>query len=130
MLMSGLGSAAAWLASYARADDRVKRFKVLGRLLEIVKAARAAETADELVKLREEVDAVLGQMMCQVEANKLDESALMAFSLTLDQATLAISDRRSTLTAAVRPTPSEIPSEIKHARFEATTIVSRNIKGL
>ncbi len=116
MLMSGLGSAAAWLGSYARADDRVKRLKILGRLLDIVKAARAAEAVDELAKLREEVDAALGQTLCQVEANKLDESALMAFSLALAQAQLAISDRRAMLTAAAKPTPSEIPSaEIKQA---------------
>ena len=98
------------------ADDRVKRLKILGRLLDIVKAARAAEAVDELAKLREEVDAVLGQTLCQVEANKLDESALMAFSLALAQAQLAISDRRAMLTAAAKPTPSEIPSaEIKQA---------------
>ena len=43
---------------------------------------------------------MLGRTIRQAEANKLDESALMAFSLALDQAQLAISDRRSTLTAA------------------------------
>ena len=106
MLMSGLGSGAAWLASYARADERVKRLKVLERLLEIVKAARAAATLDELAKLRDEADAVLGRTIRDVEANKLDESALMAFSLALDQAQLAISDRRATLFGGPPPVPS------------------------
>ena len=116
MLVSGLGSGAAWLATYARADDRVKSLKVLDRLLDIVKAARAAETVDELVKLREEADSVLGRTICQVQANKLDELALMAFSLALDQAQLAISDRRSTLTVGATDTLSEAsPAGIKHA---------------
>ncbi len=110
MLMSGLGSGAAWLTSYARADDRIRRLKVLERLLDIVKAARTAETLDQLTKLREEADGVLGRTIRQAEANKLDESALMAFSLALDQAQLAISDRRSTLTAAAIASPGEAPA--------------------
>ena len=115
MVMSGLGSAAAWLASYARADDWVKRLKILDRLLDIVQAARAAETLDELVRLREEADGVLSRTIRQVQASRLDESALMAFSLALDQAQLAISDRRSTLAAAVEP-PSGFPtSELAQA---------------
>jgi TRAP transporter TAXI family solute receptor len=119
MLMSGLGSGAAWLASYARADDRVKRLKVLERLLDIVKAARAAETVDELIKLREEADSVLSRTIRQVESNKLDESALMAFSLALDQAQLAISDRRATLTGGPPPMPGETyPGDPKHTAVE------------
>ena len=67
MLMSGVGSGLAWLASYARADDRVKRLKVLDRLLDIVKMARAAETVDELIRLREEADSILSRTIRQVE---------------------------------------------------------------
>ncbi|MGA7427971.1 MAG: TAXI family TRAP transporter solute-binding subunit [Rhodoplanes sp.] len=119
MLMSGLGSAAAWLASYARADDRVKRLKILERLLEIVKAARTAATLDELAKLRDEADAVLGRTIREVEANKLDESALMAFSLALDQAQLAISDRRATLCGVPPPAPSAtLPVDPNHTAVE------------
>jgi TRAP-type uncharacterized transport system substrate-binding protein len=110
MLMSGLGSGAAWLASYARADLRMRRLKVLDRLLDIVKAARAAETVDELLKLRSEADEVLKQTITQVEQNKLDESALMAFSLALDQAQLAISDRRAALAGLPVPARSEAPT--------------------
>jgi hypothetical protein len=129
MLISGLGSGAAWLASYARADGRVKSLKVLDRLLDIVRAARGAETVDELVKLREEVDAVLDRTIRQVEANKLDESALMAFSLALDQAQLAIADRRSTLTAGATPTPSEAPpAGIKQAGAQATQTGIKQIR--
>ena len=106
MLMSGLGSGIAWLASYARADDRVKRLKVLEHLLDIVKSARAAATLDELGRLRDDADAVLARTIRDVEGNRLDESALMAFSLALDQAQLAISDRRATLIGMLLPPPS------------------------
>jgi TRAP transporter TAXI family solute receptor len=103
LLLSGLSSGLAWLASYFRADDRVKSLKALDRLLDIVKAARDAETVDELIKLRDEADAVLDRTIRQVETSKLDQSALMAFSLALDQAQLAISDRQSALTVAAAP---------------------------
>jgi TRAP transporter TAXI family solute receptor len=117
MLLSGLGSVLAWLASYFRADNRVQSFKALDRLLDIVKAARDAETVDELIKLRDEADAVLEETIRQVEANRLDESALMAFSLALDQAQLAISDRRSVLTVVAAPLsfPRIIPARSNYA---------------
>lgn len=110
MLMSGLGSGLAWLLSYARADYRLKRLKTLDRLLAIVKAAREAKTVEELVRLREEGDAVLARTIRQVEANQLDESALMAFSLALDQAQLAIADRRAALALGVPPTAAAAPA--------------------
>ena len=103
MLLSGLGSGLAWLASYFRADDRVNSLKALDRLLDIVKAARNSETVEELIKLRQEADDMLSRTIRQVEANKLDKSALMAFSLALDQAQLAISDRQSALTVVAAP---------------------------
>ena len=121
ILISGLGSGLAWLASYFRADNRVKSLKALDRLLDIFKAARDAETVEELIKLREEADAVLGQTIRQVEVNRLDKSALMAFSLALDQAQLAISDRRSVLTATIAPFPGGVPAAMmKPAGAEAT----------
>lgn len=117
MLLSGLGSGLAWLASYFRADNRVRSLKAVDRLLDIVKAARDAETVEELIKLRDEADAVLGRTIRQVEANKLDDSALMAFSLVLDQAQLAISDRRSVLTVVAAPLlfPTIIPARSNYA---------------
>jgi TRAP transporter TAXI family solute receptor len=120
ILLSGLGSGLAWLASYFRADDRVKSLKALDRLVDIVKAAREAETVEELIKLREEADAVLEQTIRQVEANKLDESALMAFSLALDQAQLAISDRQSVLTVVAAPLsfPRIIPARSNYAALK------------
>ena len=131
MLMSGVGSGLAWLASYARADDRVKRLKVLDRLLDIVKMARAAETVDELIRLREEADSILSRTIRQVESNKLDESALMAFSLALDQAQLAISDRRATLTGRPPPAPSgAFPEDPKQTAVErARTRIKQMGKG-
>jgi len=109
MLMSFVGSAAAWLMSYARADDRVRRMRVIEHLLEVVKAARNAKSIADLDKLRADVDAILVRTLHQVERNDLEESALMAFSLALDQAQLAINDRRAVLMGQSEATAPSSP---------------------
>lgn len=99
MVMGFFGSAVTWVTSYARADDRVRRMRVIDHLLDAVKAARVAQTLAEVEKLRGDVDDILKQTLREVEHNDLDQPALMAFSLALDQAQIAISDRRSALTS-------------------------------
>jgi hypothetical protein len=97
MLFSFSGSAIAGIVGFTKVDDRVRRLKALERLLELTKSARQAETIDALDQLQAEADQILGDMIHEVENDALDEAALMAFSVSLDQAQLAISDRRGTL---------------------------------
>ena len=97
MVFSFFGSALAGLASYTKSDERARRLRVLEKLLEITKAARTAETIQQLDELQAETDKILSNMIQDVEGNSLDEAALTAFSISLDQAQLALSDRRATL---------------------------------
>ena len=106
MVFSFFGSALAGLASYSKSDDRARRLRVLEKLLEVTKAARTAETLQQLDELQAEIDKILSGMIQDVEGNTLDEAALAAFSISLDQAQQALSDRRATLLeqpARVRP---------------------------
>jgi TRAP transporter TAXI family solute receptor len=113
MVMSFFGSGFAWLTSYGKADERLQRMRVLDHLLDVMKAAREATSLDELQKLRADVDHILRKTISQVEHNDLDESALMAFSLALDQAQIAIADRRAQLSG--RP-PGEGEAEVTQLR--------------
>jgi TRAP-type uncharacterized transport system substrate-binding protein len=97
MLLSFSGSAIAGVVGFAKVDDRVRRLKALERLLALTKSARHCETIEALDELQSEADKILGEMIREVESDSLDESALMAFSVSLDQAQLAISERRGTL---------------------------------
>ncbi len=107
MVFSGFGSGAAWLASYSRADDRIRKLRALDMLLDIAGTARLAETHEQLDKLRRDVDDLLRRTMHQVERKDLDESAMVAFSIALNQAQGAISERRAILTAlGVVPAPA------------------------
>jgi hypothetical protein len=113
MVFSGFGSGAAWLASYSRADDRIRKLRALETLLDIAVTARLAETHEQLDRLRCDVDELVRRTVRQVERNDLDESAMVAFSVVLNQAQGAISERRLVLTAqGVVPVPAASPTEI------------------
>jgi TRAP-type uncharacterized transport system substrate-binding protein len=107
LLFSILGSAVAGMASYSRADDRARRLQTLEQLLELTRAARAADTIARLDELQRETDEALARMVHDVEGDTLNEPALIAFSIMLDQAQLAIADRRAALT--------EQPSRVRMA---------------
>lgn len=97
MAMSVLGSGFAGLLSYSKADDRVRKLHTLERLLEIAKAARSAESIKALDDLQAEIDAIQSDMIHEVEAGTLDETAMMAYAMSVERAQLTISDRRPTV---------------------------------
>ena len=99
MLFSFSGSAVAGIVGLTKVDDRVRRLKALEHLLELTKSARHAESIDALEQLQTETDQIVGEMIHEVENDALDEAALMAFSVTLDQTQIAISERRGMLSS-------------------------------
>jgi TRAP-type uncharacterized transport system substrate-binding protein len=104
MAMSVLGSGFAGLLSYSKADDRVRKLHTLEKLLEISKSARIADSAKVLDDLQAEIDDIQADMIREVEASSLDETAMMAYAMSIDRAQLAISDRRTGL-ASLPPRP-------------------------
>jgi TRAP-type uncharacterized transport system substrate-binding protein len=97
MVFSFFGSALAGLLSYSKADDRVTKLRGLDRLVEITSAARVAGTMQALDELVGELDAIHAGMVRQVEDNTLDDTAIMAFAVSFEQARIAIADRRAAL---------------------------------
>jgi hypothetical protein len=97
MLLSGLGSGAAWLTSYSRADGQIRKLRPVETLLDMAKTARAIETIDALDTLREEIDEILRKTMSEVERKELDAAVLFPLSVALNQAQTAICERRAEL---------------------------------
>ena len=97
MAMSVLGSGFAGLLSYSKADDRVRKLRALERLLEIAKSARAADSIKALDDLQAEIDTIQAAMIQEVEAGTLDETAMMAYAMSIERAQTGISDRRATV---------------------------------
>jgi hypothetical protein len=62
-----------------------------------MQTARPAEIPETLDALQAEADEILASTIREVETQALEERALTAFTLALDQARLAIADRRDVL---------------------------------
>jgi len=97
ILVSFCGSAAAGLAGYLRTNTRAARVKLIERLIELMHTARAAESQQALDELQSEADQIVTTTIRDVQSHAVEERALAAFTLALDQARLAIADRRSML---------------------------------
>ena len=104
MVFSFFGSAIAGLLSYNKADDRVRRLGALEKLLEITKSARTAATLQAVDELQVGLDSIQSDMIHEVEANTLDETAMMAFAVSFEQARAC--DFRPARDAAQQPRPS------------------------
>jgi TRAP-type uncharacterized transport system substrate-binding protein len=103
MLLSVIGSAAAALASRLKADSTHEVDNMMGRLLAILKAARSAERLEELDGLEHESDEILISALAHHSLNKAGSSQIDTLSLALEQARLAIRDRRRQLRGEMRP---------------------------
>lgn len=97
LLLSGLGSAGAWLRSYLKRGERDNYLASRDRVLEMIGAAREAANAEELATMQNEVDAVLRETLDCFEDGAIEEAALLAFGLVLEQFHSAVSDRRDVL---------------------------------
>src|SRR5215470_6799881 len=104
LILPIFGSALAAIAGYFKADTGARRVRLLHRLLQAVKKARNAPTIDALDQIETEVDNILGATLQQAERNQLDEMGMMSFSLAIEQARLAVAERRNTLLAQ-HPSP-------------------------
>jgi TRAP transporter TAXI family solute receptor len=104
MGLSIAGSAMAGIASTASARNRTRTLGLLDRLLGIVRLARAAESDAELHALEHEADEILAVALAKAGTGGLDDAGISAFTLGLDQARQAISERRRHLGVAPIPT--------------------------
>jgi TRAP-type uncharacterized transport system substrate-binding protein len=103
MLLSVVGSAAAALASRLKSDSTTEVGNMMARLLAILKAARSAETLEELDGLEHETDEILVSALAHHSLNDAAGPQISTLSLALEQARLAIRDRRRQLRGEPRP---------------------------
>jgi TRAP-type uncharacterized transport system substrate-binding protein len=102
LLLSGLGSTGAWLRNYLKRDERNNYLASRDRVLEMIGAVREAQSPAELEKMQNQVDDVLRETLDCFEDGAIEEAALLAFGLVLEQFHFAVTDRRDVL--AGRPT--------------------------
>lgn len=97
LVLSGLGSAGAWLRHYWRRDEREAYETHRDDLLALISRARQAESHEALSEMQNRADEVLREALDCYEDGAIEEGDLSAISLALEQFHRATADRRTTL---------------------------------
>jgi TRAP transporter TAXI family solute receptor len=102
LLLSGLGSLAAWLRHYLKRDERKENTEHRDRLLAAITAARDATTLDELDAMQCDADEILRETLAYHDDGAIEDADLTAFNLVLIQFHEAIANRRAAIGGTTR----------------------------
>jgi hypothetical protein len=97
MALSAMGSAGAWFAGILKKDERTSNNSLRDRLLDMLSAARRSDTTEELDRMQSEADGILRDTLHCFDHGIVEEAALAAFNIALDQFHNAVADRRALL---------------------------------
>src|SRR5216684_2610714 len=97
LVLSGLGSAGAWLRHYLKRDEREQNILHREKVLDLISKVRVAEDPEELLAMEREVDAVLRETLDCYDDGAIEEEDLSAFGLVLEQFHYAVADRRTAM---------------------------------
>lgn len=97
MAVSAMGSIGAWFAGYLKKDERNSNSHLRERLLDMIAAARKSETTEELDQMQAEADEILRDTLRCYDHGAIEEGALTAFNIVLDQFHAAVADRKAVL---------------------------------
>jgi len=97
MGLSAMGSAGAWFAGFLKKDQRNTNSTLRERLLEMLAAARQSDSTEELDRMQSEADGILRDTLQCFEHGAIDEGALAAFNIALQQFHNAVADRKALL---------------------------------
>jgi TRAP transporter TAXI family solute receptor len=94
MGLSAMGSAGAWFAGYLKKDERSNNSSLRERLLEMLARARRSDSTEELDQMQSEADDILRDTLHCFEDGAIEEGALTAFNIALEQFHNAVADRK------------------------------------
>ncbi|MCC8977319.1 TAXI family TRAP transporter solute-binding subunit [Bradyrhizobium acaciae] len=97
LLLSGIGSAAAWLRRYLNRDERDDNASQRNRILAVVSEVREAQSEQDLLTYQREVDAIIGETLRCYDDGAIEPEDLAAFGLVLELFDHAVAERRATL---------------------------------
>jgi TRAP transporter TAXI family solute receptor len=97
MALSAMGSAGAWFAGYLKKDERSNNSSLRERLLEMIARARRSDSTEELDQMQAEADEILRDTLQCFEGGAIEEGALTAFNIALEQFHHAVADRKALL---------------------------------
>lgn len=105
LLLSGVGSGAAWLRRFLNRDERNETTKQRNKILKAAAEIRSARSEQELLAVQREVDAIIGETLDCYDEGAIDEEDLAALGLALELFNHAILERwLSSQTGTLEPT--------------------------
>lgn len=110
--LSALGSVGAWFASYLKKDERNNNNTLRERLLDMLAIARRCESLEELDQMQSEADDILRNTLTCFEHGAIEEGALTAFNIALEQFHNAVADRKALL-ATLPQTPPQAKVQLR-----------------
>lgn len=97
LLLSGFGSAGAWLRHYLKRDEREHYITHRDNLLTLIARVRGAETPEQLAAMQGDADALLREALDCYDDGAIEEGDLSVIGLTLEQFHHAVADRRAVI---------------------------------
>lgn len=97
LLLSGLGSVAAWLRHYLRREERSENALHRDRLLAAISGVREAASVEVLNAMQQAADDILRETLACHEDGAIEDGDLAAFGLVLAQFHQAVLDRRAVI---------------------------------
>jgi TRAP transporter TAXI family solute receptor len=99
LVLSGLGSAGAWLLQYVKRDEREETTEFRNKIMAMISKVRTAQSVEELLAMQREVDAIIRETLECHDDGAIDEEDLAAFGLVLELFDHAVADRRAAMEA-------------------------------
>jgi TRAP transporter TAXI family solute receptor len=99
MGLSAMGSVGAWFAGALKKDERSNNSSLREKLLEMLARARRSDSAEELDQMQAEADDILRDTLNCFEHGAIEEGALTAFNIALEQFHNAVADRKALLSS-------------------------------
>ncbi|MGY3447126.1 TAXI family TRAP transporter solute-binding subunit [Bradyrhizobium sp. USDA 4473] len=115
LLLSGIGSAAAWLRRYLNRDEREDNASHRNRILAAVSEVRDASSEQDLLASQREVDAIIGETLKCHDEGAIEQEDMVVFGLVLELFDHAVAERRAAL-------QSGLPDQ---ARTQGPSLASR-----
>jgi TRAP transporter TAXI family solute receptor len=97
LIISGLGSAGAWLQHYWKRDEREQYTAHRDNILDLITKVRKAETPEELADMQTAADGMLREALNCYDDGAIEEGDLSVIGLTLEQFHHAVADRRAVI---------------------------------
>jgi TRAP transporter TAXI family solute receptor len=97
LMLSGFGSGGAWLRQYLKRDEREETTLHRAKIMAMIPGVRTAESAEELLAMQREVDAIIREALKHYDDGAIDEDDLAAFSLVLELFHHAVAERHAAM---------------------------------